>query len=180
MSCRNDINGTTTMVTPVEYDAGNINNTLLPPPVPMMTTTGLFCRMMAWITGFCTLQNCACSPNNAFNYSSTFTINNRFYCWYSSLIASLCAVRAALVRAQSFASITNLNYKNQCYALLTRQPSIYVARQRRFMARLQIPWVIILIILIILIALHHRLDYSPIIYIPTIYGLSTVPPRTDA
>jgi hypothetical protein len=46
----NETNGTTTTVTPVEHDAGNMNNMLLPAPVPITTTTGLFCCMIASIT----------------------------------------------------------------------------------------------------------------------------------
>ncbi|KAH7199037.1 uncharacterized protein B0J16DRAFT_256276, partial [Fusarium flagelliforme] len=52
-SSRNDINGTITMVTPPlswEQYAGNMNDMLLPPPVPVICTIGLSPRMMARIT----------------------------------------------------------------------------------------------------------------------------------
>jgi hypothetical protein len=39
---RNKTNGTTIIVTPVEYDAGNINAMLLPAPVPITIIIGLF------------------------------------------------------------------------------------------------------------------------------------------
>jgi hypothetical protein len=50
ISPRNDTNGTTTTVNPparAPHAAGNMNNMLLPPPVPITTTTGLSCRMIA-------------------------------------------------------------------------------------------------------------------------------------
>ncbi|KAK1957243.1 hypothetical protein LY78DRAFT_563160, partial [Colletotrichum sublineola] len=51
MSPRNATNGVTTIVTPsgAQY-AGNMNDKLLPPPVPVTCTTGLSPRMIAWIT----------------------------------------------------------------------------------------------------------------------------------
>jgi hypothetical protein len=47
ISNRNATNGTTTMVTPLDTNAGNINNTLLPAPMPMMATTGLLYYIIA-------------------------------------------------------------------------------------------------------------------------------------
>ncbi|UPX16744.1 uncharacterized protein EKO05_0007131 [Ascochyta rabiei] len=57
MFCLSATTGTTTIVTLVEHDAGSINVALLPPPVPIITTTGLFCFMMASMAGCCTLLN---------------------------------------------------------------------------------------------------------------------------
>ncbi|PVH90689.1 hypothetical protein DM02DRAFT_547311, partial [Periconia macrospinosa] len=54
---RNDTNGTITTVTPVDTDAGNMNNMLFPAPVPMIATTGLACRTIACNAGFWTLRN---------------------------------------------------------------------------------------------------------------------------
>ncbi|KAK4041891.1 hypothetical protein C8A01DRAFT_14464, partial [Parachaetomium inaequale] len=53
----NDTNGTTTTVNlpaPAVYTAGNINNILFPPPVPITTTTGLSCRITAYNAASCT------------------------------------------------------------------------------------------------------------------------------
>lgn len=42
-----------------EQNAGNINDKLLPPPVPATCTIGLVPRMIAWITCFYMPRNCA-------------------------------------------------------------------------------------------------------------------------
>src|ERR1700761_5181012 len=66
LSCKspcNATNGTTTMVLPPDaMRAGNMNNKLLPPPVPMMTITGLWPLIMASIAGFCIPRNFASLP----------------------------------------------------------------------------------------------------------------------
>jgi hypothetical protein len=67
------------MVTLLDTDAGNINNTLLPASVPIIATTELLCYIVAWIAGFCTLRNTASSPNNFFNLLSTSTNCIIFY-----------------------------------------------------------------------------------------------------
>ena len=79
MSNCNATNGTTTIVTPLDTDASNINNTLLPTSMPIIATTGLLCYIIAWIAGFYTLRNAASSPNNFFNSLSTSTNYIIFY-----------------------------------------------------------------------------------------------------
>jgi hypothetical protein len=76
---RNVTNSTTIIVTPLDTDVGNINNTLLPAPVPIIATIGLLYYIIAWIVGFYTLQNAASSPNNFFNLLSTSTNRIIFY-----------------------------------------------------------------------------------------------------
>ncbi|KAH7010960.1 hypothetical protein B0J12DRAFT_778721, partial [Macrophomina phaseolina] len=57
ISFRNDFNGTTTtIVPPGSTYAGNINNTLLPAPVSITTTTGLYPILIVSNTGFYTLR----------------------------------------------------------------------------------------------------------------------------
>jgi glucan phosphoethanolaminetransferase (alkaline phosphatase superfamily) len=75
----NATNGTTIIITLLDTDAGNINNTLLPTPMPIIATTGLLYCIIAWITGFYTLRNAASSPNNFFNLLSTSTNYIIFY-----------------------------------------------------------------------------------------------------
>jgi hypothetical protein len=75
----NTTNGTTTIVTPLDTNVGNINNILLPTPIPIIATTGLLYYIIAWITGFYTLQNAASSSNNFFNLLSTSTNRIIFY-----------------------------------------------------------------------------------------------------
>jgi hypothetical protein len=67
------------IVTPLNTDADNINNILLPAPMPIITTTGLLYYIIAWIMGFYTLQNTASSSNNFFNLLSTSTNCIIFY-----------------------------------------------------------------------------------------------------
>jgi hypothetical protein len=67
------------MVTPLDIDAGNINNTLLSASMPIIATIGLLCYIIAWIAGFCTLRNAASSSNNFFNLLSTSTNRIIFY-----------------------------------------------------------------------------------------------------
>jgi hypothetical protein len=43
----NATNSTTTMVTPLDTDAGNINNILLPASMPIIATTGLLYYIIA-------------------------------------------------------------------------------------------------------------------------------------
>jgi hypothetical protein len=44
---RNATNSITTIVTPLDIDVGNINNTLLPTPIPIIATIGLLCCIIA-------------------------------------------------------------------------------------------------------------------------------------
>jgi hypothetical protein len=76
---RNATNGMTIIVTPLDTDAGNINNILLPAPVPIIATIGLLCCIIAWIVGFYTLRNAASSSNNFFNLLSMSTNCIIFY-----------------------------------------------------------------------------------------------------
>ena len=46
----NETNRTTTTVTPVKHDASNMNNMLLPAPIPITTITRLFYCMITSIT----------------------------------------------------------------------------------------------------------------------------------
>ncbi|KAH7010949.1 hypothetical protein B0J12DRAFT_587064, partial [Macrophomina phaseolina] len=74
---RNDFNGTTTtIVLPGSTYAGNINNTLLPAPVGITTTTGLYSTIIASNTGFYTLRKTASLPTNYRNYFSVFILFN--------------------------------------------------------------------------------------------------------
>jgi hypothetical protein len=50
-SSRNETNGTTTTVTPIEYTAGNINNKLLLLLIPIIPTTGLFYIIITFNAG---------------------------------------------------------------------------------------------------------------------------------
>jgi hypothetical protein len=75
----NITNGTTIIVTPLDIDAGNINNTLLPTSMPIIATIGLLYYIIAWIAGFYTLRNAASSSNNFFNLLSTSTNRIIFY-----------------------------------------------------------------------------------------------------
>ncbi|KAH7042043.1 hypothetical protein B0J12DRAFT_579784 [Macrophomina phaseolina] len=78
ISFRNDFNGiTTTIVLPGSTYASNINNTLLPTPVGITTTTGLYPILIASNTGFYTLRKTAFLPTNYRNYSSPFILFNR-------------------------------------------------------------------------------------------------------
>jgi hypothetical protein len=43
----NTTNGTTTIVTPLDTNVGNINNILLPTPIPIIATTGLLYYIIA-------------------------------------------------------------------------------------------------------------------------------------
>ncbi|KAK7178343.1 hypothetical protein PSPO01_15605 [Paraphaeosphaeria sporulosa] len=74
----NATNGTTIIVTPLDTDAGNMNNMLLPTPMPMMATTGLLYCIITWMAGFYTLRNVAYSPNNVFSSLSTSTNHINF------------------------------------------------------------------------------------------------------
>jgi hypothetical protein len=76
---RNTTNSTTIIVTLLDIDVGNINNTLLPASIPIITIIGLLCCIIAWIAGFYTLQNTASSSNNFFNLLSTSTNYIIFY-----------------------------------------------------------------------------------------------------
>lgn len=71
MSCRSDISGTTTTVTPFEQRAGSINNRLLPPPVPITTTIGLCWRMIACSAASCTPLKLAVGPTMLFSCALT-------------------------------------------------------------------------------------------------------------
>jgi hypothetical protein len=75
----NATNSTTIIVTLLDIDAGNINNILLPAPIPIIATIGLLYYIIAWITGFYTLQNAASFSNNFFNLLSTSTNYIIFY-----------------------------------------------------------------------------------------------------
>jgi hypothetical protein len=76
---RNTTNSITIIVTLLDIDVDNINNTLLPASIPIITIIGLLCYIIAWITGFYTLQNTASSSNNFFNLLSTSTNYIIFY-----------------------------------------------------------------------------------------------------
>jgi hypothetical protein len=123
---RNATNSTTTMVTPLDTDAGNMNNTLLPAPIPIIATTGLLCCIIVWIAGFYMLRNAASSPNNFFNLLSTSTNCIIFYWRYSSSTASFRAA-AAYVSFYAFFNIADGICKNACYSMLAKRNPILLA-----------------------------------------------------
>jgi hypothetical protein len=123
---RNATNSTTIIVTPLDTDAGNINNTLLPASIPIIATIGLLCCIIAWITGFYTLRNAASSSNNFFNLLSTSTNRIIFYQQYSSSTASFCAT-AACVSFRAFFNIADRICKNTCYSMLAKRNLILLA-----------------------------------------------------
>ena len=51
ISSYNKVNGTTTTITPIEHNAGNINNKLLPPPISIIAITLLYYHIIIYNTG---------------------------------------------------------------------------------------------------------------------------------
>ena len=68
LSCNppyNETNGTATTVIPSATQlASNMNNMLLPPPIPITTTTGLCPITMALMAASYSLRNWLPAPNN--------------------------------------------------------------------------------------------------------------------
>jgi hypothetical protein len=133
-SSRNETNGTTTTVTPVEHAAGNINNKLLPPPVPMIPTTGLFCIMIAFNAGSWIPLNRPCSPTNSRNCCSMSTSRNCLHLLNCSSTASRAICRIAGLRPDDDGgddgdgAMADRNNKNRCHAWLTfRNPALLLA-----------------------------------------------------
>jgi hypothetical protein len=131
MSPRNDTNGTTTIVTPppaaAAHAAGNMNNMLLPPPVPITTTIGLSCRMIACNAASCTPRNRASGPNMRCNSAPMSTCRIFFHRWSSSAMA--CCVTSAnrdglTCLPPSSPRMTESNMQNACHSRLTRRNAI--------------------------------------------------------
>jgi len=123
---RNETNGTTTMVTPVEHAAGNINAMLLPAPVPMMTTTGLSCRIMALMAGCCMPLNMAPCPTNFSNWPWMSIARIFFHRRNSSSMASFLA-SAARVPFLGCTLSADSNIQNRCHAMLTSRNAARLA-----------------------------------------------------
>jgi hypothetical protein len=128
MSPRNDTNGTTTTVNPpAEHAAGNMNNMLLPPPVPITTTTGLSCRMIARNAASCTPRNRASGPTIFSNCAWTSTCRINFHRRSSSSVA--CRVMSAnrdgpALLPPPLSCTTEPNMQNACHSRLTRRNPI--------------------------------------------------------
>jgi hypothetical protein len=114
------------MITPLDTDAGNINNILLPVSVLIIATTGLLYYIIAWIAGFYTLQNTTSSPNNFFNLLSTSTNRIIFHQQYSSSTASFYATTTC-VSFRAFFNIADRIYKNTYHSILAKRNPILLA-----------------------------------------------------
>ncbi|KAI8272244.1 hypothetical protein K4K60_000314, partial [Colletotrichum sp. SAR11_57] len=124
MSVRNATNGVTTIVTPsgAQY-AGNMNDKLLPPPVPVTCTIGSSPRMIDRITRSCWPRNAARgSPiicrNCAAALANCNRVNRRRRCPSNSSSAAVVAVRRRLVGAPPPRSSAP-NPNKRCHCRLT-------------------------------------------------------------
>ncbi|KAF2726599.1 hypothetical protein EJ04DRAFT_453019 [Polyplosphaeria fusca] len=118
MSSLSETSGTITIVMPLDTDAGSMNSMLFPAPVPMITTTGLFCCIMACSAGSCTLRNSACLPTNCFSASLVSTSFIIFHRRYSSWIASLRTAAACVPFLGLLSSVDGI-CRNECHSVLT-------------------------------------------------------------
>jgi hypothetical protein len=124
-SCKspcNETNGTTTIVVPpVILLASNMNNMLLPLPVPITTTTRLSPLTMASIAASYCLWNQLPAPNNPSNLACTLTahICCYRYIYISCPTSSYYALLRFCPARTTSPSRLDANPKNQCYSTLT-------------------------------------------------------------
>ncbi|KAK6218093.1 hypothetical protein QIS74_02557 [Colletotrichum tabaci] len=121
MSLRNATNGVTTIVTPSDAQyAGNMNDKLLPLPVPITCTTGSSPRMIDRITASCWPRNAACGfPIICRNCPATLANCNRVNRFRRSLShSSSNAIARRFVDAPPPRSSAP-NPNNRCHCRLT-------------------------------------------------------------
>ncbi|KAJ0359094.1 hypothetical protein COL26b_014413 [Colletotrichum chrysophilum] len=185
MSVRNATNGVTTIVTPsgAQY-AGNINDKLLPPPVPVTCTIGSSPRMIDGITRSCWPQNAACgSPIICRNCPPALTncnrVNRRRRCLSNSSSAAVVVVRRRLVGAPPPRSSAP-NPNNRCHCRLTARN---LSRNAAVLNGLQIQYAIldpdIVVVVIVVVVVSVVCPPERLVQIPVGDGDGHVPPPAD-
>jgi hypothetical protein len=114
---RNDTNGIIITINPLEYRASNMNNMLLLSLMPIITTIGLTCRIIAFNAFFCIPRNWNPKPNICFNCFRMLICRIAFHFYFFSIIAfRIISAIYFINKAWRFAYNAESNMQNTCHS----------------------------------------------------------------